>query len=161
MRCLICTHSDVKEINRALLERVGRRTGTVAAMAKKLGVSRQVLWRHRKEHLKLFISKTRPKAATSLEERAKELGGEADRLQMQIEAGVPKEQVAQALQALGLRLKALQLEGQLSGRLSGGRAAERSMAMALGGAAAETVLDDPDEAGRVEREFAEVVGDEQ
>jgi hypothetical protein len=160
MRCLICTRPDAKEINLELLRRVGRRTGVLTALANRLGVHRATLWRHRKEHLKIYVSRTRPPRATSLEGRAKELRVEADRLQMQIEAGAPKDQVAQELQALGLRMKALQLEGQLSGRLSGGRASEQRLTMALGGAGAEA-LEDPSEEERARREFEEIVGTEQ
>jgi hypothetical protein len=159
MRCGICTRPDAKQINLELLQRTGRRTGVMTAMAARLGICRQTLWRHRKYHLKIYVSRTRPPKATSLEGRATELGAEADRLQMQIEAGAPRDQVAQALQALGLRLKALQLEGQLSGRLSGGRATERSLTMTLGGAP-EAALEDPDEETRARKEFEEVVGEQ-
>lgn len=146
-RCFICTHTDVKAINLQLLQRAGRRAGTVAALAKKLGISRQVLWRHRKEHLKIYVSKVPPKLeGLSFEERARLLGSEADRLQAQCENGAPKDLMDQAMRALQLRVKLLELESRLSGRPMAPKEAE---------------LEDPEEESRAMREYQEVVGGDQ
>jgi hypothetical protein len=148
MGCMICTRPDVKEINLALLQRAGRRTGVVVAMAKKLGCSRQVVWRHRKEHLKLYMSK-RPEntAEMSFEERAALLGREADRLQCQCENGAPRELVDQALKSLTLRMRLLEMEARFAGR-------------PLTQQREEVSLEDPEEEAQAAKEFAEVVGGE-
>ena len=150
MRCGICCRPDVKQINLQLLQRQGRRTGTVVAMAKRLNVTRQTLWRHRKEHLKLFVSKQRPKTeGLSFEERARLLGSDADRLQCQCENGAPRDVVDQALKLLTLKMKSLELEAKFSGTTI------RSKEEVAG------VLEDPAEEERVIREFEEVVGGDQ
>jgi hypothetical protein len=148
MRCLICTRPDVKEINLALLQRSGRRTGVMVALSKKLGVHRATLWRHRKEHLKIYVSKHPPKTeGLSFEERAALLGREADRLQCQAENGLPRSQMDQAMRALALRVKLLELEARVSGRAVTPRD--------------EAELVDPEDDARALREFQEVVGGEE
>jgi len=145
MRCGICCRPDAKEINLQLLQRAGRRTGAVGMLAKKLGVARQTLWRHRKEHLKIYVSKRPMKTeGLSFEERARLLGAEADRLMCQCENGAPRDVMDQALKSLALRMKSLEMEAKFSGK--GIRPAE------------EVTLVDPDEEARVIREFEEVVG---
>ncbi len=147
MKCLICSRPDVKAINLELLQRTGRRSGTVTALAKRLGVHRVSLWRHRKEHLKIYVSKRPVKVEDlSFEERARLLSGEADRLVCQIENGMPKELGEQALRALTLRVKLLEMESRFAGRpMTQQRPTVES-------------LEDPDEESRVMKEFAEVVG---
>jgi len=147
MGCMICTRPDVKAINLELLSRAGRRTGVVVAMAKKLNCSRQVLWRHRKQHLKVYMSK-RPEniAGMSFEERAALLGREADRLQCMTENGMPKGLVDQALKSLAMRIRLLEMEAKFAGRPLTQQREEGS-------------LDDPDEEQKVMKEFEEVVGE--
>jgi len=145
---MICTRPDVKEINLALLQRAGRRTGVLGEMARRLGVARQTLWRHRKEHLKIFVSKHPPKVeGLSFEERARLLGSEADRLQAQCENGAPRDLIDQAMRALALRVKLLEMESRLSGKV---RLKDEAVAS----------LEDPEEDALVAREFQDVVGDE-
>lgn len=149
MRCGICCRPDAKEINLELLQRTGRRTGVMTAMAKRLGVHRATLWRHRKEHLKILVSKLPPKTKDlSFEERAQFLAGEADRLQCQCENGAPRDVIQQAMQALGLRVKLLEMESRFAGR-------------PLTQKRDEVSLEDPEEEARALREYQEVVGDEQ
>lgn len=163
MKCNICTRPDVKEINLVLLSRQGRRTGIFTAMARKLGVARQTLWRHRKEHLRIDVSREAPKRKNlTFEERVAMLESEADRLQAQAENGAPKEVVEQALKALGIRMKLLQLEARLSGRLRGGTSGrdgdlDAAMRAASVLAAGER---DPEEEARTLKEFEEVCGAE-
>jgi hypothetical protein len=147
MGCMICTRPDVKAINLELLSRAGRRTGVVVAMAKRLNCSRQVLWRHKKFHLKVFTSK-RPEntAQMSFEERARLLSAEGDRLQAQAENGAPRDLVDQAMRALALRVKLLELEAKFAGRPLTQQREEGS-------------LEDPNEELRVMKEFEEVVGE--
>jgi hypothetical protein len=148
MRCGICTRPDVKAINLELLQRVGRRSGTVVAMAKRLGVHRATLWRHRKEHLKIYVSKIPPKTTDlSFEERARLLAVDADRLQCQSENGLPTIQFEQAMRALMLRVKLLEMESRFAGRpMTQKRDAVES-------------LEDPEEEARALREFQEVCGE--
>ncbi len=95
----------------------------------------------------------------TLQERAALLGREADRIQCQMENGLPKEQGEQALKALAMRMKLLELEGKLAGVFGGGRATERALAKEL--AAGGSLLEDPaEEAARAKREYEEVVGSE-
>ena len=149
MKCGICCRADAREINLELLQRVGRRSGSVAVMAKRLGVHRATLWRHRKEHLKIYTSRKPVKLeGLSFEERARLLAGEADRIQCQIENGASREVADQGLKALAMRIKLLEMESRFAGR-----------PMTEKRPAAES-LEDPDEAARVEREFREVVGTE-
>ena len=147
MGCMICTRPDVKAINLELLSRAGRRTGVVVAMAKRLNCSRQVLWRHRKEHLKLYMSK-RPEnsAQMSFEERAALLGREADRLQCQAENGASKDWMDQALKSLALRVRLLEMEARFAGRPLTQQREEAS-------------LEDPEDEARAVAEFEEVVGE--
>ena len=159
-RCLICTHEKVDEINALLLQRNGRRTGAVTQLAEKLQISRQVLWRHRRFHLRLNISRQKPLAGMTLEERAAALGEEGNRLQCQIEHGAPNDVADRALKALSLRMKALALEAQLSGRLAGGRPGERSLALAMGEGGVSSALEDPEALEKARREFIEVCGPE-
>jgi Bacterial regulatory protein, Fis family len=148
MRCGICTRPDAKAINLELLQRAGRRTGVMTAMAKRLGVHRATLWRHKKEHLKIYTSKHPPKTKDlSFEERARLLSNDADRLQCQAENGLPREQMDQAMRALALRVKLLELESRFAGR-------------PLTQERAEVSLEDPDEEARALREFQEVVGEQ-
>ena len=146
MRCKICCRSDVKEVNLELLQRVGRRVGTVMMMAKRLGVDRATLWRHRKFHLKIYTSrKPIDTKDLSFEERARLLAMEADRLQLQVENGVPREVADQGLKALALRVKLLELEAKFAGRpMTQKREA--------------VDLTDPDEETQALKEFEEVCG---
>jgi hypothetical protein len=149
MRCRICTRPDAKAINLELLQRVGRRSGTVTAMAERLGVHRATLWRHRKEHLKIYTSRKPVKTeGLSFEERARLLSAEADRLLCQLENGMPRDIADQGLKALALRVKLLEMESRFAGRPM---TAQREDASAL---------EDPDEEARAQREFEEVVGAE-
>jgi hypothetical protein len=149
MRCGICCRPDAKQINLELLQRAGRRTGTVVQMARRLGVARHTSWRHREEHLKIYVSKRPMKTeGLSFEERARLLGSEADRLQAQCENGAPRDVMDQALKSLALRVKLLELESRFAGRPMSQQREEMS-------------LEDPEEASRAEREYMEVVGGEQ
>lgn len=149
MKCNICCRPDAKEINLELLQRAGRRTGTIGAMAQKLGVARQTLWRHRKEHLKIYVSKRPMKTeGLSFEERARLLGREADRLLCQVENGAPRDLMDQGLKLLTLRMKALDLEAKFSGTTI--KSKEQ----------VGEVLEDPEEEKRARMEFEEVVGGE-
>jgi hypothetical protein len=150
MRCLICTREDAAAVNLELLKRVGRSTGRIAMLAKKLKVSRQTLWRHRKEHLKIHVSKQRPKVeGLSFEERARQLAMEAERIQVQLENGLPRVDTDQALKTVALRLKALEMEARFSGQ---GFRSKEEVALSL---------KDPEEEARVMKEFQEVVGGDQ
>jgi hypothetical protein len=149
MRCGICCRPDAKEINLRLLQRSGRRTGAVGQLAKELGVARQTLWRHRKEHLKIFVSKLPVKTADlSFEERARLLGAEADRLQLQAENGCPKDVMDQALKSLQMRMKLLEMESKFAGRPMTQQRPDVS-------------LEDPEDEARALKEFEEVCGDKQ
>ncbi len=148
MRCLICNRADVKEINIELLQRTGRRTGTVTAMAERLGIDRTTLWRHRKFHLRMYLSRKAPKLSElSFEERARLLAFEADRLQCMVENGLDKTQADQAMRSLALRVKLLSMESEFSGRPSKQKPPDA------------VLLEDPEEEARVMREFKEVVGE--
>lgn len=166
MRCMICTHPEVKEINALLLQRSGRRVGVVTALARKMKISRQCIWRHRKEHLRMNTSRRVPKLeGMSFEARAALLAVEADRIQMQAENGAAPGVVNQAMKALGMRMKLLQLEAQLAGRLSGGKGGHavnaKNLEEALRSAeAAARAEEDPAELAKAEREFQEVCGPE-
>jgi hypothetical protein len=117
MRCAICSRPDAKQINLELLQRTGRRSGSVSLLAKRLGVHRASLWRHRKEHLKIYVSKIPPKLKDlSFEERARLLAMDADRLQCQSENGLPTIQFEQGMRALALRVKLLEMESRFAGR---------------------------------------------
>jgi hypothetical protein len=149
MRCGICCRPDAKEINLQLLQRVGRRSGSVVAMAARLGVHRATLWRHRKYHLKIYVSKKPPKLdGLSFEERARLLSMDADRLQCQAENGLPGKQFEEAMRALALRVKLLELESRFAARPMTQQREEVS-------------LEDPDEEARALKEFEEVCGAEQ
>jgi hypothetical protein len=75
------------------------------------------LWRHRRFHLKIFVSKQPVKAeGLTFEERARSLGAEADRLQCQCENGAPRDVMDQALKSLTLRMKSLELEAKFAGK---------------------------------------------
>jgi hypothetical protein len=148
MRCKICTRPDAKAINLELLSRGGRRTGVIKQMAERLGVDRTILWRHRKEHLKIFVSKGPVETKhLSFEERARELGNEANRLQLQAENGAPRETMDQAFKGLAMRVKLLEMESRFAGRPLTQRRPEVS-------------LEDPDDDERARKEFAEVVGEQ-
>jgi hypothetical protein len=148
MRCGICTRPDAKEINLELLQRVGRRSGMVVAMAKRLGVHRATLWRHRKEHLKIYVNKIPPKITDlSFEERARLLAVDADRLQCQSENGLPTIQFEQAMRALTLRVKLLEMESRFAGRPTTQKRAEAS-------------LEDPGELERARKDYLEICGTE-
>jgi hypothetical protein len=117
MKCGICTRVDAKKINLELLQRVGRRSGSVVAMARRLGVHRTTLWNHRKNHLKIYTSPKPVKLeGLSFEERARLLAMEADRLQVQLENGAPRDVVDGAMRTLTLRVKLLEMESKFSGK---------------------------------------------
>jgi predicted metalloprotease len=131
-----------------LLQRVGRRSGSVVAMAKRLGVHRATLWRHRKEHLKIFVSKKPVKLeGLSFEERARLLAMEADRLQVQLENGAPRDVVDGAMRTLTLRVKLLEMESKFSGKPLTQKKDEIES------------LEDPEEEAKALREFQEVCGE--
>jgi hypothetical protein len=120
----------------------------VVAMAKRLGVHRATLWRHRKEHLKIYVSKQPVKTTDlSFEERARLLAVDADRLQCQAENGLPAKQFEQSMKALALRTKLLEMESRFAGRPM----TQRSEPVEL---------EDPEEEARALKEFQEVVGSE-
>lgn len=110
--CSICTHRDAKQINNLLLEKGGRRTGVVMALAAQFGISRQSVWRHRKLHLGVGIPKARP--GTTLEARCADLARDAMRLQLLAENGAD---IGEALRALKERRSLMTLEARLSGKL--------------------------------------------
>lgn len=146
MRCLICCRDDAREINLELLQRISSGPGTVARMAKRLGVHRATLWRHRKLHLKMYMKRGLANIADlSFEERARLLGTEAARIQVQAENGAPHVLVKELLEALTLRMKSLEMEAKFAGR-----ALKRQA----------PVTEDFEEEERARREFAEVVGEQ-
>lgn len=165
MKCLICTNPKRAEIDALLLQRNGRRVGAVMALAAKLGISRGVLWRHRKKHLGLNVSRAVDPKKLGFEGRARLLAEEADRLQRQVEAGLDRAQVNQAMKALALRVKLLQLEGMFAGKLRGGKGGHDvhggnvDAALAEAGAVAAGDSLDPAEADAVTREYQEIVGE--
>jgi hypothetical protein len=166
MRCTICSHPERVAINKLLLERAGPRAGVTSALAERLGVTRQVVWNHRKNHLGMNTARVKPNedGKKTLEQRAAELGQEADRLQLAAEHGMEAAQFDRAMRALSLRMRLLEMEGRLAGRLRGGKA-KLVTAADLGGALSEAAAEaarefDPEEAARVEREYAEVCGPE-
>lgn len=117
-------------------------------MAKKLGVHRSTLWRHRKEHLRMYLSKKPAKTAElSFEERARLLATDADRLQCMCENGLPGKQFDEAMRALALRVRLLEMEAKFAGR-------------PMTQKREPIELEDPDETAQVLREFEEVVGTE-
>ena len=101
----------------------------------------------------------------SLEEKAERLEAEAQRLQQLAESSAEKAQFQRALTALNVRIKLLQLQCQLAGRLSGGKAGPDvtpgNLSAALRAAGKELEgEEDPEELARAEREFEEVCGPE-
>lgn len=164
MKCLICNRPDAKEIDRLLLSKAGLRSGVISSLAAKLDVDRTVLWRHRKFHLGMTMKRRGPKGEpTTLEEKAAALSAEAKRLQQMAESGMEKQEFERALRALNVRVRLLQVEGQLAGRLSGGKTAEvtpQNVHLALKQANAEPVEEDPEELERARKEFLEVCGPE-
>ncbi len=166
MKCNICSREDRKAIDRLLLHRRSAGTGVITALAAKLGVCRQSLWRHAKKHLGVDTSRaTSSPQANSLEQRAAELGQEADRLQLLAEHGMEAAQFERAMRALGARIKLLEMEGRLAGRLKGGKSSVVNAAnidsVLRDAAAAEANAEaDPEEEIRVMKEFAEVCGNE-
>lgn len=160
MRCLICSRPDAREINAALLRRSARGSGMVAAMAEKLKCSRQVVWRHRKFHLKLSTSAAEMPKVETLEARARMLSEDADRLQLMLENGAPKDVIEQGHRLLATRLKLLEVEARLVGRLSGGKQVPVSLASVLKEAGDSAGEPDPEETERARKEFLEVCGPE-
>ena len=148
MRCKICSRADAKAINMELLSRQGRRSGAVVALAERLGVCRQTLWRHRKEHLQVYVS-PRPvkEGGLSFEERARLLSQEAHRLLVQGENGLERSVMEQGLKAIAMRVRLLELEAKFASR-------------PLTQKREEVSLEDPEEGKLAEKEFLEVVGGE-
>jgi hypothetical protein len=98
--------------------------------------------------------------ADSLEQRALQLGQEADRLQMLAENGMEAAQFERAMRALGLRAKLLEMEGRLAGRLRGGKGSPvtaKNIEGVMRDAAAEANAEvDPAEEARWKREYEEI-----
>jgi len=102
------------------------------------------------------MARQAPRAGVSLEEKAAILSSEAARLQQLAECQMESAPFERALRALNVRMRLLQLEGQLAGRLSGGKG--KSLAEML----SETPMEDyPDEEERARQEYQEVVGGDQ
>jgi hypothetical protein len=146
MRCAICCRPDVREINLEILQRRGM--GVVTALAKRLGICRQTVWRHKRFHLKIY----QPRKAVKVEQmsfvaRARALAVEADRLQLALENGMPTTAGSRALQALHLRVKLLHLESQYANSPTKQEPPP-------------AVLEDPEADERARREFEEIVGHE-
>jgi hypothetical protein len=149
MRCGICCRPDAKEINLQLLQRSGRRTGVLTAMAQRLGVCRQTIWRHRRDHLRIFTSKKPGETKElSFEERARLLANETDKLQCQLENGLPGKQFEEAMRALTLRTKLLELESRFAGRPMTQKADPTIS------------LEDPGELARAKADYHELYGPE-
>jgi hypothetical protein len=165
MKCKICSRPDVQEIDRLLLSKAALRSGIIASLAAKIGCHRASLWKHRKNHLGMKMFRKAPRdSGGSLEQKAEWLSAEAQRLQQLAESGAEKAQFQRALTALNVRIKVLQLQCQLAGRLSGGKLVPvnpENLSAALKAASDEvTELEDPEELARAEREYVEVCGPE-
>ena len=166
MKCKICSRPDVQEIDRLLLSKAALRSGIIASLAEKIGCHRSSLWKHRKNHLHMKIFRSAPRdAGGSLEEKAERLESEAQRLQMLAECAMEAAPFKRALTALSVRIKLLQLQCQLAGRLSGGKlvpVTSENLSAALKAASKDLAdEEDPEELERARREYEEVVGTEQ
>ena len=109
--CSVCGHEESRKINAALL--AGQ---LVIRVAKKFGVSRQALGRHRKKHLRYRAPKSQP--ATTLEGKFHELSLDMANLQAEALCGV---NVREALQVMRMRMSLLELEAKVTGRLNDGK----------------------------------------
>jgi hypothetical protein len=166
MKCLICSRPDAAEIDRLLLSKSALRSGIIASLAQRIGCHRSVIWRHRKNHLHMKMWRTAPRdGGGSLEEKVQRLESEAARLQQLAECSMEKAPFQRALTALNVRIKLLQLQCQLAGRLSGGKAGPEvtpgNLSAALRAAGKELEAEeDPEELAKAEREYLEVCGPE-
>jgi hypothetical protein len=164
MKCKICSRPDVQEIDRLLLSKAALRSGIIASLAARIGCHRASLWKHRKNHLGMKMFRKAPRdCGGTLEQKAEWLSAEAQRLQQLAESGVEKAQFQRALTALNVRIKLLQLQCQLAGRLSGGKLVPvtgENLSAALKAASDEVTELDPEELARAEREYVEVCGPE-
>jgi hypothetical protein len=166
MKCKICSRPDAAEIDRLLLSKAALRSGIIASLAAKIGCHRASLWKHRKNHLHMKMWKRAPRdEGGSLEQKAERLEAEAARLQQLAECSMEKAQFQRALLALNIRIRLLQLQCQLAGRLSGGKAGppmtSGNLSAALRAAGKELEAEeDPEELARAQREYAEVCGPE-
>jgi hypothetical protein len=166
MKCLICSRADAAEIDRLLLSKAALRSGIIASLSARIGCHRSVIWRHRKNHLKMAMSRTAPRGeGGSLEEKSERLAQEAGRLQQLAECSMEKGPFERALRALNVRFRLLELQCRLAGRLSGGKAGPPmtagNLSAALKAAGKELEAEeDPEELARAEKEFAEVCGAE-
>lgn len=88
------------------------------------------------------------------------LGQEADRLQLLAESGMEAAQFERAMRALGVRVKLLEMEGRLAGRLRGGKGSPvtaKNIEGVLREAAAEANEEvDPAEEAKWKREYEEI-----
>jgi hypothetical protein len=166
MKCLICSRADAAEIDRLLLSKAALRSGIISSLAARIGCHRSVIWRHRKNHLRMPMSRTAPRGeGGTLEEKAERLANEAGRLQQLAECNMEKAAFERALRALNVRFRLLELQCRLAGRLSGGKAGHDvtpgNLSAALKAAGKELdAEEDPEELARAEREFLEVCGPE-
>jgi hypothetical protein len=155
MRCLVCNHAERKAIDQVLLGRNG--PGVVQALADKLGMTRQVLWRHKKNHLGMNTARKVGKGGGgNLGARIEELVAEANRLQLCAEHGMDGAQFERAMKALRMRMQLVEMEAKLEGKLgeSGGA---RVLVQNLMQAPVQTEVT-AEEAERVAREYLEVCG---
>jgi hypothetical protein len=135
------------------------------SLAAKLKTSRQNLWRHRKKHLGLDTSKDAPirkEKPSPLEVQVQELAREGDRLQRLAEAGMPKENFNLALEALRARMRMVELQAKLEGRIRGGKGVpvqDINTVLKQAGKEAAAVVD-PVEEARLQKEYDEVCGSE-
>jgi hypothetical protein len=165
MKCKICSRPDVQEIDRLLLSKAALRSGIIASLSTRIDCHRSVIWRHRKNHLGMKMFRKTPRdVGGSLEEKAQRLEAEAARLQQLAECGAEKAQFQRALTALNVRIKLLQLQCQLAGRLAGGKlvpVGPGDLSGLLKTAGKELALEeDPEELAAAEREYLEVCGPE-
>jgi TolA-binding protein len=166
MKCKICSRPDVAEINRLLLSKAALRSGIISTLAARIDCHRSVIWRHRKRHLGMIVLRRAPKdQGGNLEERLERLQGEASRLQQLAENGMEKGQFERALKSLNTRIRLVELQGRLEGRLVGGKSGPpvdaKNLSAALKAARVEVEAEqDPEELARAEREYLEVCGTE-
>lgn len=142
--CSVCGHEDARKINAALIS--GQ---LVIRVAKKFGVSRQALGRHRAKHLRYRAPKSQP--ATTLEGKFHELSLDMANLQAEALCGV---NVREALQVMRMRMSLLELEAKVTGRLNDGKSGVNVTVNA--GASAQAASQD--DADQIIRDYLEIHG---